>query len=292
MLRLYRHSLFVLLFVGASISNGHASLFKKVTGGLVPSVPGLPDVPGLPGIPGLPGVPGIPGGLIIPPGLPVPPVNIPKCIDAVAGGAFGMGLAGAAGGLLGPEVGIATGLKPATQIVTNCLSPNGKTVAPQAPLERTEALKAPAPGVQPPTPEMLAARKPIDLILYASYECRVDWHHYCDGIDYLALLDAAGAPDKDWQVCKSLFTEKGRGGLVADPTFTPSKWYTRDPIIPANFRRLQIHIHANGNNVPPIPGLPSQGAFIRLEQVGIRLIVKDASLKERVENDCDFPPAP
>ena len=285
-------------------------------GGPIPGVPGLPSLPGVGGIPGVPGIPGIPGipipgGPLAPPFFPVPPANIPKCITTLAGGAFGVGLPGVpsalgGGGIPGlplpapgigvpglpiPGVGIPGTGPSAPQILKDCLSDSGTTVPAQPPLEPTAATNAPVVPVAP-TMAMVAARQPIDLIFYSFYECKVDWHHYCDGLNYLALLDSAGVPQKDWQVCKPLFTVKNTSGITSGPAFNPSKWYTRDPILPANYRRLQLQIHANGNNIPPVPGLPSQGAAIRLEQVGIRLIVQDASFEERVEGDCDFPPTP
>lgn len=304
MLHLFKLLLGGSLLLSCFSSPGSAGLFKGGgLGGLLPgggsglpfAPPGLPLPPILP----IPPVGGLPVGPFLPPGVPVPQVNIPKCLDALAGGALPPGLVGGAlGGLglpptvLGPGI-LFPPLGPSpAQVLSDCLSPDGRRVPAQAPLEPTNPLKSAAPPAPPPTSAMLAARKPVDLIFYTFYECRVDWHHYCEGVDYLALLDAAGVPQKDWQVCKSFFKLAGKSGATSGPIFNPGKWYAQDPILPASFRRLQLVLRASGNNIPQFPGLPSQGAFIRLEDVGLRLIAQDASFEERVASDCDFPASP
>jgi hypothetical protein len=301
MLRVFKPLLAGFLLVTCASSPGSAGIFDGgglgglLPGGGNPLAPPLP-LPPISPVPPLGGLLPFPGAPFQPPGFLPPSVNIPRCAEALARGAapglIGGALLGFPPTVLGPGVLLPPFGPPPTQILSDCLSADGQRVPAQPPLEPIKPSISAAPPAAPLTLAMLAARKPVDVIFYIFYECRVDWHHYCDGVDYLALLDGAGVPLKDWQVCKPLFTLAGKSGATTGPVFNPSKWYTQDPILPANFRRLQLVIHANGNNIPPFPRSPSEGALIRLEQVGLRLIAQDASFEERVAADCDFPASP
>jgi hypothetical protein len=164
-----------------------------------------------------------------------------------------------------------------------------------------EALHPPAtidearnqPPLEEAQPTREAAERPaanfrrdiaFDYIFYVYIECRVDWHHYCDGNDPMDVPSG-------WQACKPLFVVKENAGN-ASYSIDPSRWFTVDPVTPVSFKRYTVQVHARGNNIPPVFNLPSQGAVMRLEQVGIRLIAADASYTDRFANGCVFPPGP
>ena len=66
------------------------------------------------------------------------------------------------------------------------------------------------------------------------------------------------------------------------------KWFTIDPVNPVSFRRYNIQIHAEGNNTP----FGGQGAWLRLENVGIKLISSSATYEDRFNAKCDLPAGP
>lgn len=119
----------------------------------------------------------------------------------------------------------------------------------------------------------------FDWIVYSWWECRVNWDQTCRGTKTFEV--PAG-----WQACKFLYIEQSRGGFDTTFQFGASNWYTNDPESPDRFRAYVATIGASGSgNI-----FNQQGAWIRLENVGVRLIPATATNQQRYEAGCHMPP--
>jgi hypothetical protein len=120
----------------------------------------------------------------------------------------------------------------------------------------------------------------VDVIYFASYECRVECDQDCD------VRELMDAPSAMWQICKPLYLVKEDKAYTYGPYFDPDKWFMTDPMMAPKFRRYVFRMSASGTPVPQM------GATLKVEQVGIRFISSEAGFEERFAGGCDIPPAP